>query len=58
MWLLFMLLSLGMVAVIERLVRLVRRSRLYSRWMHRRGYVWLDDPSNARLGAWVKTPTG
>ena len=50
---LFVLLSLVVVAVFERIVRLVRRSRLYSRWMRRRGYVWLDDPSNARLGAWV-----
>ena len=51
---LFVLLSLVVVAVFERIVRLVRRSRLYSRWMHRRGYVWRDDPSNTRLGAWVK----
>jgi hypothetical protein len=51
---LFVLLSLAVVAVFERIVRLVRRSWLYSRWMRRRCSVWLDDPSNARLGAWVK----
>ena len=54
MWLLFMLLSLAVAALLERVVRLVRRSRPYSQWMRRRGYLWIDDPSNERLGAWVK----
>jgi hypothetical protein len=54
MWLLFMLLSLAVVAVAERIVRLIRHSRFYRSWRRRHGYVWVEDPSNARLGEWVK----
>jgi hypothetical protein len=52
---LFVLLSLAVVAVVERIVRLVRHSRLYGSWKRKHGYVWLEDPENARLGEWVKT---
>src|SRR4051812_462761 len=56
MWLPFMLLSLAVVAVAERIVRLVRHSRLYGSWRRRHGYVWREDPSNAHLSVWVKAP--
>lgn len=32
--------------------------RLYDWWMQKRGYVWLEDPANARVhgktGQWIK----
>ncbi|HEY3614343.1 MAG TPA: hypothetical protein VGK92_11585 [Gaiellales bacterium] len=51
---LFVLASLAVVAVAERIVRLVRRAGLHGSWRRRHGYVRVEDPENVRLGAWVE----